>query len=441
MAYNLRDDWEQTKKNMAQLAYDMRYSAAGQEWNNDMTNLVNTYKQEEMAWYNNPYIAENGFSTVTQNLWYSHYLNKKRLKALGLRAQYDYIQPTEYVREEKKRYPYWRYGHDGKNLICRISDSFQYRKAFYDQERLVWLDQMRGAEGEYYIIQSRSMNGNYICPNCGWEDRLEYFVDGCDYCGTKFQIEDLQQKVSSVYNPGNWKQHRSGFTIHKNFMPMYIILIFIVFGLMVMGGQMENGMMLLGPFLMFVAIVVFLAVLLGKTGKESRTEGPAKTRQTLEKIRNVDKYFSEETFIGNFSNKLMSICYADSVQKIKPFALCDMTPFIEAYKNVIDCKLLECVLMDYQTADGFQHLRVKVRFGVVVYENGSVHEKKAHMGFALVKSMKAVTKSINDVNVYRCHSCGASLSLLNGGKCQYCGNSLDLKEYDWVIEGYEFMKN
>lgn len=63
------------------------------------------------------------------------------------------------------------------------------------------------------------------------------------------------------------------------------------------------------------------------------------------------------------------------------------------------------------------------------------------MGFSLVKSMNAVTKSINDVNVYRCHSCGASLSLLNGGRCEYCGNGLDLKEYDWVIESYEFMKD
>lgn len=441
MAYNLREDWEQTKRNMAQIAYDMRYSTVCQEWNNDMTNLVNAYKQEEMAWYNSPQITENGFQTTTQNLWYSHYLNKRRLKSLGLRAQYDYIQPTEYVRGENKRYPHWSYGHDGKNLICRVSDSFQYRKAFYDQNRLVWLDQGHGAAGEYYIIQSRSMNGNYICPNCGWEDRLEYFVDGCDYCGTKFQIEDLKQKVSSVYNPGNWKQHRDGFTIHKNFMPMYVILVFIVFGLMLMTGYMGNAMMLLAPFLGFVAVVVFLAVLMGKTSKESIAGGPAKTRQTLTKIREVDKYFSQEAFIGNLSNKLMSICYADSVKKISPFVMCDMTAFMEAYKKVIDCKLLECVLMDYQTAGGFQHLWVKVRFGVVTYENGNACERKAHVGFSLVKSMNAVTKSINDVNVYRCHSCGASLSLLNGGKCEYCGNSLDLKEYDWMIEGYEFMKS
>ena len=83
MAYNLREDWEQTIRNMARLAYENRYSASCQQWNNKMTDLVNGYKQEEMVWYNSPQITENGFRTTTQNLWYTHYLNKKRLMALG----------------------------------------------------------------------------------------------------------------------------------------------------------------------------------------------------------------------------------------------------------------------------------------------------------------------------------------------------------------------
>ncbi len=437
MAYNLREDWEQTKKNMAQLANENRYSASCQQWNNEMTDLVNGYKQEEMAWYNSPLITENGFRTTTQNLWYTHYLNKKRLMALGLTARYAYIEPTEYVRGENQRYPHWNYSHDGKNLICRISDGMSYKKAFYDRDRLVWSDEKRKAAGEYYMIQSRSMNGNYICPNCGWEDTLDYFVDGCDYCQTKFHIEDLKQKVSSVYNPGDWKQHRSGFTIHKNFMPMYVILVIVVFGLMQLAANMGTAMMMLTPALGFVAVVIFLAILMGKTSKESIEGGPAKTRQTLTKIRETDKYFSVETFIGNLSNKLISICYAESAEEIRPFAQCNMTSFMAKYRGVIDCKMLECVLMDYRADGEFQHLKVKVGLELVTYRNGEARKEKTYFQFGLIKSIHALTQSINDVNVYRCDSCGASLSLLNGGRCDYCGKGLDLKEYDWVIESYE----
>ena len=150
--------------------------------------------------------------------------------------------------------------------------------------------------------------------------------------------------------------------------------------------------MMLAPLLGFVVMAVFLMLFVGKKSRENVAGGPARTRQTLDKIRRVDEHFSLETFIGNLSNKLLSICYAGSAREIEPFAVCDMTPLLARYRGVIDCKLLECVLMDYQADDHFQHLRV---------------------------------------------NCDASLSLLNGGKCAYCGQGLDLKEYDWVIEEYQ----
>ncbi len=437
MAYNLKDNWNQFKKVTAQLVNERHYSASCQSWNNDMTDLVNEYKQEEMAWYNSPQITENGFMTTTQNLWYTHYLNKKRLIALGLTAHYDYIEPTEYVKAENRRYPYWDYSHDGKNLICKISDEMNYRKVFYDGNRCVWSDERRKSPGEFYIIQSKSMNGNYICPSCGWEGTLECFVDGCDYCQTKFHIEDLKQKVSSVYSPGDWTQHRDGFTIHKNFVPMYVVLSIIVVALLAIGINKGGAMMTLTPLLAFGVMMAFMMIFIGKKSKESMAEGPAKTNQTLENIRSVDKHFSLEALIGNLSNKLLSICYAGSAEEIGPFAVCDMTALIARYRGVIDCKLLECVLMDYQTDGNFQHLQVKVGMMLTKYENSKVRQEKTYLKLSLVKSINALTQSINDVNVYRCSSCGASLSLLNGGRCEYCGQGLDLKEYDWVIEGYQ----
>ena len=311
-----------------------------------------------------------------------------------------------------------------------------YRKTFFDRNRCVWADERRNSPGEYYIIQSRSVNGNYICPSCGWEGPLECFVDGCDYCQTKFHIEDLKQKVSSVYTPGDWTQHRDGFTIHKNFVPMYMALVIIVIALLAIGINMGGTMMMFAPLLGIGVMVLVMTLFVGKKSKENVAGGPARTNQTLEKIRNVDKHFSVEAFIGNLSNKLLSICYAGSPQEIAPFALCDMTPFITAFRSVIDCKLLECVLMDYQADINFQHLQIKAGMLLTKYENGAVRQEKAYLNLSLVKSIRALTQSISDVNVYRCDSCGASLSLLNGGKCEYCGQGLDLKAYDWVIEGY-----
>lgn len=52
MAYNLQEEWNQFKKSTTQFLNEQRYSSSCQIWNDEMTNLVNKYKQEEMAWYN-----------------------------------------------------------------------------------------------------------------------------------------------------------------------------------------------------------------------------------------------------------------------------------------------------------------------------------------------------------------------------------------------------
>ncbi|MCM1494771.1 MAG: alkaline shock response membrane anchor protein AmaP [Bacteroides sp.] len=456
MAYDWKKDWEETKQNMVRLNWERKINAACQGWNQEMTELVNAYKQEVAEWYRLPHFPENGFQTTTQNLWYTHYLNKKRLRALGLTAHYDYIQPTDYIRGENQHFPYWHYNHDGKNLICRISDAMHYKKSFFRGKDFIWSDEGSGLPGQYYIIQARGMGGNYICPNCGREDSLEHLIDGCDYCGTKFQLEDFKEKVSSVYIPGSRTQKRNGFTLLKNFWPFYIVLLLFFVGSIIVSGIFMAGLPVLmeqekameirnilehmelllvpaGMLIALLAIIIFLVVLLGKTTKESVRDGAARTRKTLTELRNVDTYFSEESFIANLSNKLLSICYAETMEEICCFAECDMLPFIQSCKNVIDCKMLECVLMDYRIQGEYQYLATKVKLRLAQYDNGRVNSSETHVMLGLVKSIHAVTQSIHDVNIYHCNSCGRSLTLLNGGRCEYCGNTLDLKKYDWII--------
>ncbi len=94
-------------------------------------------------------------------------------------------------------------------------------------------------------------------------------MDGCDYCQTKFHIEDLKQKVSSVYNPGDWTQHRDGSTIHKNFVPMYMALGIIVIALLAIGSNMGGAMMILAPLFGIVVMALVMSLFVGKKGRES----------------------------------------------------------------------------------------------------------------------------------------------------------------------------
>ena len=57
-------------------------------------------------------------------------------------------------------------------------------------------------------MRSQSVTGRCVCPNCGYEDAIENLIDGCDYCHTKFHIQDFDGKVSSIYMPNDNKRSR-----------------------------------------------------------------------------------------------------------------------------------------------------------------------------------------------------------------------------------------
>ena len=53
--------------------------------------------------------------------------------------------------------------------------------------------------------------------------------------------------------------------------------------------------------------------------------------------------------------------------------------------------------------------------------------------------MQAVVEAYKQ-EMLQCRGCGASVSLVEGGKCKYCGNEIDYADYDWVVVGYEHVK-
>lgn len=396
--------------------------------NTERVDLVNAYKQEEMNWYNAPGIAENAFRTTTQNLWYLHYLNKKRLQRLGLNVKYNKMRPMNYkVYGSDSKYPDFSYAYDGKNRLVTIKDRMHYQKTYCQGDVVVWEDRGTGQEGEYYLIQSKTEEGRCICPNCGNEDDIQKFLDGCDYCQTKFRIEDFEQKISSVYTPGDNTYNRDADTFKKYFQAKYIPFIFLAVVAL--------------PFLIFLfpLLVIGYAIYSINAGtksmKDSAKFGPAKTAETIRKIKENDELFSKEAFISNITNKLTSIFYADTKDEIQIFAQCDLSGLLQESSRVIDCKLLECSLLDYKADDIYEHLDVRAVVKLAIYDQNRVHHEKSLLYMTMLRERKAIEQSLNDVNVYHCKHCGASVSLLNGGVCEYCGNSVDLKAYDWVIEG------
>ena len=87
--YSLKDDFN---KGMELLTYHLSQT----RYDSQMREVIEAYKTEMLQWFEHDGIEqENGIRHATQGLWYSMYLEKKRLENRGCKMQYKF---GEYVR-------------------------------------------------------------------------------------------------------------------------------------------------------------------------------------------------------------------------------------------------------------------------------------------------------------------------------------------------------
>lgn len=393
MAWSLKEDWELTKKNMQRIGANMALNRESQGENAQMAEITNRYRMEEAAYYQEN-TNENAFTTVAQEHWYMHHLNRERMRHLGIKVQYVQIGNTPTYYDRDKRYPYWNYYREGKNRVCCLEDYTRLAKIYSYNGQVIYKDDSANKKKSFYITTAKTETDTYFCPNCGNEATLDNLLDGCDYCNTKFTLQDMNTKITSVYQPQSFMQERGGNIAWK-----------MSFVLGLGEEKAENGV---APILL---------------------------------IKEDDPEFSEERFVAGLTNKILSIHYAHNMDDVKVFVEQDISELIQQCSHIFDVGITECLLLRYHKDDAFQYVDVLTKLRLLVFGPNGVYETRTALKLQLVRSLNAIKEKCSDVMIYRCRSCGASLSLLNGGQCEYCGSGLDLKKYDWVIKAVEIVRN
>lgn len=427
----MKTNWSNViKDSLSQVGENLKLTQECQYLNQGFADAINRYKNETTHWYDEKGTKENPFSSVTQNLWYQHYLNKKRLNSRKIGIHYEYIRPTSFPKEENQRLPFFSYAHDGKHMLCTVKDSVSYKKVWYRNRQILWVEEPKNKEGHYYLMQSKSPAGGYICPNCANPGTLESLTDGCDYCGTKFHLEDFQEKVSCFYLPETPTQTKNRNPINYIVIPLF----FFMMGLFIMNVLQARGISLLSGWIILIIGLLLIAAVMEIINLKN---GASRTTVTKHNLRQTDPFFSEEYFVGNLTNKLASIHYAGHPEEVSPFALCDFSNYIEACQDVVECRLTSYLLKDFFTDESWQHLKVQTTLTLKRDIDQQIRAERRKLNLHLIRDKNLFTSASNSAIVYTCKGCGASISLLNGGKCQYCGKQLQLQHYDWVILEYD----
>lgn len=354
------------------------------DWN-EQTQFLSEFRKAYADFFRDSSIKENSDvqKYSTQLFWHRLHLQKLRMKRLGITMEMesDRVQRTDNPKDSLEEVSTF----DGRFVDEELNEAIYSKRSFIYQNQDVGT--FHDHDSVNYSVLSAKQQGDsrIICPNCGCETSREDLIDGCDYCGTKFTVEDLESKVA-------------GFD--------------------------------------------FVFEIAGEGITEEQREVRKQFADNAGKmVREYDPNFSFRNFKSNIYNKMAAIHFADSFKQISAFASQDLSHLMGMYDEIVNIDFDDLKLWDwgdtFVVENGVQRIKCNVEMVLFGLVDGKIQLRNEVVKLELEKAADCKSQNICEPSVFQCKGCGASLSLMDGKICAHCGNELDLKQYDWVVTKYE----
>ena len=401
---------------------------------------------------------------ASQLMWHSTALQKKRLLKNHLTLEMDSVRRAYSGKQScirENRY------FDGRYRVSDIYEEISAVRTIRQDGSII--KRIKDNEVAHFTLLSANQTGddNVTCPSCGNTTTRENLLDGCDYCGTLFTVEDMENRVDSFGLRRDFHTNTSKKEAVRELVfpwtTLIVMLPLIYFGLIgafvympdanifarLATGLLAAGLLgLLGWSLksMFVMLILPLPLLISASSKSmnrkmiySRAREEEQEKKMADQVRKTDPFFSLQSFFGNIQNKLSAIHYAEFPKEINAFSEKDLSSLTKKYKNVVDVDIRKITMESYRADEKLQSADVSAELRLLELERGMIKERNEKLKMKLIKDAGCKTQAVCGASVLKCQGCGASISLMEGKTCKYCGRDLDLKLYDWVIDRYDIV--
>ena len=402
---------------------------------------------------------------ATQMLWHCIYLQKKRMEKLGVQIGLESSR-LSYSLCPVRSTVYF----DGRYNVNNVYEEIYAVRTFRHKNHNI--KKVYNKEVAHYTFLSAKNVGKdeVVCPNCGSISSRSNLIDGCDFCGTKFTIEDLDNRVASfgfrrdflvidskhkaikkVIFPWAYFIGVMPFSYIGFFAPIFYpdedkrnLFLRPILGLLASILSAIFGVIVLTIFMWFIIPVVivfvfgFLNHILYSDLVYHSVEEQEQENRMAQKVRESDPLFSIQSFFGGVQNKLYAIHFADTKNQVNAFSDLDLSRYlIKKYEKVVDIETLSLSMSSYRIEKGVQIATVIANLLLREFENNKIKAREERVKLRLEKSEHCKTQAVCGPSILKCKKCGGNLSLLEGKSCKFCGNELDMREHDWVITRYK----
>ncbi len=417
----------------------------------DMSDMVSAFPDYYGSYFNDKEDDTKLMQVVTQPFWQSMRLSKKRLDSKEITMDLDITEDTS---KSIFDYSIFDVNRDGNHVVGTSVRNLQVKRIFRKGEKKLY-SKTESEVGVTSMMQSGVGAGKVACPNCGFIGTVESFIDGCDACGSKFEVRDFATKVSGFALEENAGKNLSK-TSKQTFLGLGILI-----GLLVVGGilglligimSMQNATthpfawisVMAFPvalevvpvcFFFIVSLPIVYFILRGKWIKnyENRYENE-------EIVKHIVPAFSAEDFCQNLEYKLRNIHMAGCVEEVQSFAECSLNQVVEGYQNVVECNVSHVKFVNAVKTIGGYVIDAEVLMKLAIYNGRRIRVQHEKLLLKVSGSDEVVLKKSAALREYKCDNCNSSIDILEGSTCRYCGTAFDYSRYGWMIKNYQMQE-
>lgn len=284
------------------------------------------------------------------------------------------------------------------------------------------------------------------CPNCGHSGLVSEMRDGCPYCGTVFEIEDVWPVFTSWYSvPGIVERATLMPNLKKAMIMIFVgsLAVLSVISWFVNSDMDPIFRVLVSLFtaavasgmLTFVSYMAYSLLLLGKVFRQAGRSLPLlKGMRTEKKVENIIRKYEPDFSYPYFEGRLLSL--------LRAIAFTDKRSELSIYEGSEDLSFLDS-LIDMQYRGVLQLLSSAVENGVIKLKlkafmdnyryDGRIKRRDENYIVTVEKDIDAHTDLQFSLCKVKCHNCGSSFDALHMKKCPYCGTPYKLIHDDWMI--------
>lgn len=299
------------------------------------------------------------------------------------------------------------------NVNNDIKQGIICQKEYFINNKLSHTENNFDTRIEYTYISNNEVNKEYKCPNCGMTSKLEYFIDGCPYCGTYYNIDYTEKELGSKHHYDRVLRNKT-YRIVTGIIDIIISLLLSYLFIKNTSRTFNNYD--ISKIFIYGTILSLILYYLFYTLDAYVILTPIKKYKDKQNQKQIDFWnrtkIDKKTFYNNLNYEIRKRYYSDL--------------------NTIDYDILDYLEFEEYTKNDIFYVKVKVDIRKVIIENNKIKSKYAEEVFILKRNNNETLNLKEGANIIKCHNCGASIDATKG-ECEYCNTKIIYLQ-EWILE-------